>query len=120
MPIPNQEGISTPYIFTSDSGGVKVFITPAASTGQQASFPATETPAAKGITVPVRQVLSEYIEAGIFGAIGATGAAGTAPDANTTTKVASQSASTGNEANNTAKTSNPFLNNPPWSTKSVV
>ena len=119
MPIPNQTDISTLHIYTStSSGGVQVFETPAASTGQQASAPHTETPAAAGITVPVRQVLGEYTESGTFASVNSGNPSkGQEEGDNTVVKVASQSHSTGNEQNNTADNSSPYATSP-WSTKS--
>ena len=107
MPIPTQKGISTTYIYTSDSGGVKVFETPAASTGQQASAPAKESVAAMGIAVPVVQVLGEYDEAGIFASVNSAGS--------TVVKSAAQSTSTGAQP----PTDSTYLH-APWTTKSVV
>jgi hypothetical protein len=117
--IPNQTDIATPYIYTSTkSGGVQVFETPAKSTGQQASAPPTESISGAGITVPVRQVLGEYIEPGTYGAINSgPPSEGQTQGDNTIVKVAGQSTSTGNEQNNTPDSSNPFDNNPPWTTK---
>ena len=117
MPIPNQTDLRTLKIYTSTkNGGVQVYETPAASTGQQASFPATETPAAAGIVVPVRQVLGEYNEAGIFASIeGSAPAAGDVEGADTVVKVAAQSTSTGAQP----PTDSTYLH-APWSTKSVV
>lgn len=122
MPIPNQTDLPTLYIYTTTkSGGVQVFETPAKSNGQQASAPATQTPGAAGIVVPVRQVLGEYVESGNFAAVNSgPPSAGQEQGVNTITKVAAQSHSTGNEQNNTPDNSNPYLNSPPWSTKSVV
>ena len=121
--IPNERGFShaAPNIYTSDSGGVKVYETPARSTGQQASQPADQTLAAAGIIVPVVQVLSEYIEPGIFGAK-SSGApsAGEVEGAKTTVYKASQSHSTGNEQNPGSGQTNPFNVNPPWSVDSSV
>ena len=107
MSIPTQKGIGTPYIYTSDSGGVKVFETPAASTGQQASAPATESVASKGITVPVVQVLGEYNESGIFASVNSAGSP--------VVKSAAQSTSTG--AQPPADSTYLYA---PWSTKSVA
>lgn len=121
--IPNERGFSNaaPNIYTSDSGGVKVYETPAASKSQQGSLPATETLGAAGITVPVVQVLSEYIEAGIFASKNsAPPSAGQVEGTNTTVKKASQSTSTGNEQNPGSGQTNPYDVNPPWATDSAV
>ena len=121
--IPNERGFShaAPNIYTSDSGGVKVYETPAASTGQQASQPASETLASAGITVPVVQVLSEYIEAGTFGAKKAGApVAGEVEGTQTTVYKAAVNASTGNEQNPGSGQANPFTVSPPWSVDSAV
>lgn len=121
--IPNERGFShtAPLIYTSDSGGVKVYETPAASGSLQGSLPATETLAAAGITVPVVQVLSEYIESGIFGAkkSGAP-SAGEVEGTKTTVYKAEQNASTGNEQNPGSGQTNPFDVTPPWLVDSSV
>ena len=120
--IPNERGFShaAPLIYTSNANGVQVYETPAASTGQQASQPTSESLVSAGIMVPVVQVVSEYVEAGIF-ATKNSGApsAGHVEGINTTVYKASQSTSTGNEQNPGSGQSNPFLVSP-WSVDSSV
>lgn len=120
MPIPSEVGNTsvTPKIYTSTkAGGVQTFTAPSASTGQQAATPALQTIAAAGITVPVRQVLGEWIETGNLASVNSGAPVAGQEGAGTVVKVAAQVTSTGNEQNN--NTTNPYLV-APWSTKSVV
>ena len=132
--IPNERGFSNtaPRIYTSNqSSGLLVYTTsvvaaasPAGGDTQQAYPRATgsrESLATAGITVPVVQVISEYIESGIFGTQNSGNpSAGQVEGANTTVYKASQAASTGNEQNPGSGQTNPFSVNPPWSVDSAV
>ena len=135
--IPNQDGLSTQYIYTAvkpagspgpasqPATSIKVFTPGQASTGQQGSA-TTETLASAGITVPVQQILGESHEAeagdaadvspAIYADISAGApSAGQPPTPAPTVKVASGAASTGNQPTQTT----PFTSSQ-WSTKSSV
>ena len=135
--IPNQDGLSTQYIYTvakpsgspgpasQPSTSIKVFTLGQASTGQQGSA-TTETLASAGITVPVQQLLGESHEAeagdvsdvapAIYADISAGApTAGLAPTPAPTVKIASGAASTGNQPGQTT----PFTSSQ-WNTKSSV
>jgi hypothetical protein len=126
--IPNQDGLSTQYIFTAVAPGgtpgpasapassLKVFTPGQASTGKQGSA-TTETLAAAGIVVPVQQILGESNEAsGLFADISAgVPTHGQIPSPAPTVKTFTGAASTGLQPAVTT----PFTNSG-WGTKSVV
>jgi hypothetical protein len=133
--VPNQSGLSTPYIFTAVAPGgtpppasepgsaLKVFVPGQASTGQQGSA-ATETLGAAGITVPVEQIVGEVQKSGFQAngslstavpvatvSAGAPQAGSPPPDPAPTVKEATGAASTGNQpSGNTPFSSNQWEN----------